>query len=94
MAGLFPQSFQLQTQANLTSLDGRHTSEECAKLCERRPACFSHQSGGGAGIGLLTLMCAIHVVCMKEIWVVRSSETQLYQVTSTQRARAPYIERS
>ena len=31
-----------------------HKSGYCAKSCARRSACFCSQSGGGAGIGLLT----------------------------------------
>jgi hypothetical protein len=52
--GLIPQSLQLQAQVTLASLGRCHKSGRCAKSCARRSLCFCSQSGGGAGIGLLT----------------------------------------
>jgi len=36
IAGLIPQSLQLQGQVTLASLGGCHMSGECAKSCARR----------------------------------------------------------
>jgi len=54
IAGLIPQSPQLQAQVRSASLCWCHKSGKCAKSCARRSVCCCSQSGGGASIGLLT----------------------------------------
>jgi len=54
IAGLIPQSPQLQEQVRSESLSWCHKSGECAKSCAGRSTCFCSQSGGVASIGLLT----------------------------------------
>jgi len=54
IAVLTPQSLQLQKQVKLMSLGWCHKSGQCAKSCARISVYFCSQSGGGAGIGLLT----------------------------------------
>jgi len=53
VAGLIPQSLQLQVQVT-GNLEWSYKSWECAKLCAHRSVCFCSQSGGGANIHLLT----------------------------------------
>jgi hypothetical protein len=54
IAGLIQRSPQLQAQLRSASLRWCQKSGECAKWCARRSVRFCSQSGGGAGIGLLT----------------------------------------
>ena len=53
IAGLIPQSPQLQAQVTLPVL-GCHKSVEGAKSFARRSVCFCCRGDGGASIGLLT----------------------------------------
>jgi len=55
VAGLIPQSRQLQAQVKSVSLGWRQNSWACAKSYARRSVCFCSQVGGGASIRLLTL---------------------------------------
>ena len=45
IAGLIPQSLQLEVQVTLTSLGWRHRMRRSAKSYARRSACFRNQSG-------------------------------------------------
>jgi hypothetical protein len=53
IAGLIPQSPQLQAQVRSASLCWCHKSGKCAMSCASRSACCCSQSGG-ASIGLIT----------------------------------------
>jgi hypothetical protein len=47
VAGVIPQSLQLQAQVKIASRSWRHKSGECAKSCARESVCFCNQSSGG-----------------------------------------------
>jgi hypothetical protein len=51
IAGLIPQSLQLQAHVTLANMGWYH---KCANSCARRSVCFCCHSGGGASIVLLT----------------------------------------
>jgi hypothetical protein len=53
IAGLIPQSLQLQAQVTLASLGSYHKSVEYTKSCARTSVCFCNQSGDGTSIRLL-----------------------------------------
>jgi hypothetical protein len=54
IAGLIPQSRQLQAQVKSVSLGWHQNSWACAKSYARISVCFCSQVGGGASIRLLT----------------------------------------
>jgi hypothetical protein len=54
IAGLIPQSLQLQAYVWLASLGWCHKSSECARSCARRSVCFCSLGGGVARIRLLS----------------------------------------